>query len=106
MSIDTIPVKAADGRHAGIIRGDIYQKIVHAERHMLKKPPAWCIDKAAYDKLIKPAGVKLIRFIDLTARKSWEVPLGVFDQNKGELDWKYGKQYFLILKHWRVRAGG
>ena len=100
---DTIPVKSADGKFAGSIKYGIYTKFVDARKHQLLKPPAWCIDKVAYDKLIKPAGVKTIQFIDLLARTTWEVSLGVFDQNKGEIDWKYGKQYFLILEHWRRR---
>ena len=99
----TIQVRSADGRHAGTIKGGIYIKYVDAKKHMLLKPPAWCIDKDAYDKLIKPSGVRIIRFIDLTARKTWEVMIGVFDQNKGEIDWRHGKQYFLILEHWRKR---
>jgi hypothetical protein len=98
-----IPVKSADGKFAGFIQGNIYIKSVDARKHQLLKPPAWCIDKDAFDKLIRPAGVKLIRYIDIKAKKTYEVSIGAFIKNKGEVDWQYGRQYFLILKHWRVK---
>lgn len=97
---ERLAVRTRAGNYYGYIEGDTYVKLVHSSRHMLKKPEAWAIDADSFDKLIKPACKRII-IIDKDAGVKYSSSISNFIDNKGEIDRKYGKQYFMILEYWR-----
>jgi hypothetical protein len=44
----------AEGRVIGYLLDHAFRKRVQGSKHMLKKPPAWCISKAAFCEQILP----------------------------------------------------
>lgn len=95
-------VKTKDGHFAGIIKGDIYYKYVIGSKHKLRSPEAWCFDADLIDRYIRPAGIAEICVIDHEAHKEYRVSMGTFLKEKGELERGRGRQYFLIMRWWRV----
>lgn len=96
-------VRLASGDFAGVINQDVYEKHVYGSKHKLRGLNAWAFDADSIDKFIRPAGVVLIRVVDREVGKVYEVGMGTFLKHRGEVDYGRGRQYFLILEHWRVK---
>lgn len=97
-------VRLKSGDFAGIIEYDIYIRHVYKSRHLLKAPAeAWAFDAESIDKFVRPAGVRLIRVVDREEGITYEVDMVTFLRECGEVDYGRGRQYFLILAHWRKK---
>lgn len=96
------PIRRADGRIVGELRGDVLFK--HARReHMLRRPPAWAWDTAILEAA-ENAGARftevecdgLIYRATLDDFKRYGLPV-----NRG-----YGAQRGLTLEYWHIRRKG
>ncbi|MDP2719570.1 MAG: hypothetical protein Q8P44_07060 [Dehalococcoidia bacterium] len=86
----------------GHIDGKKFEKVVQGSKHMLKKPPAWCIDADAFDNEILPTCTEII-VRDTESGVEYYSTMFNFEQYKGTIDRGFGRQYFLTLNHWLQR---
>ena len=91
----------ARGRNIGRIEGVTFTKHTNAEKHMLKKPPAWCIDAEAFDNEILIRCEDMVIYDD-NSQKKYRCTVDTFLSHMGTMDRGHGTQYFLELKHWEV----
>ena len=89
------------GEFYGYIEGNVYVKEVYGSRHKLRMPEAWAFDAETFDKLIRPSCSEIV-VIDRETGKRYRSTMKNFVENKGEIDRKYGRQYFMILSYWGV----
>ena len=71
---------------------------IKTAKHMLRKPPAWCIDKDIAD-LLDERGVSEICL--LTDKGVYSTDLGDFFGRAFSIDHGHNPQWALELKHWR-----
>jgi hypothetical protein len=100
MTTDNRLAVKVKGNFYGYIENGTFVKEVYGSRHKLRKPEAWAIDADSFDKLIRPA-CKRILIKDKETHLQYSVSIDSFMRNKGEIDREYGRQYFLIIEHWR-----
>ena len=97
---EVLAVRNKDGRVIGQIIGGVFSKTI-SDNHLLRKPPAICIDAEPFDKLIRPACHSIIvRVRDGAHRGEYRTPMINFCSYKGEIDRGFGRQYFMILERW------
>ena len=72
---------------------------VKAAKHMLRKPPAWCIDKDIADLLDERDVAEIWLFTD---EGFYIAELGDFFGRAFSVDHGHNPQWGLELKHWRV----
>lgn len=89
-------------RVIGHLEGDKFTKLVAGSRHKLRCPPAWAIDADAFDSEIKPNVTEIV-VIDKETGLEYHCSVETFDRLKGELDRRFGRQYFVTLNHWEIR---
>jgi len=87
------------GHIIGTLRGNTFYKSVYGSRHMLQKPPAWCMDKAALLRA-QEAGAAFVQIVDNETGAVYRAPVSHileagFDLNRG-----YGSQIALPLAGW------
>ena len=100
---EVLAVRNSQGRVIGQIANGIFAKNI-SENHLLRKPPAICIDAEPFDKLIRPACHSIIvRVRDGADRGEYVTPMINFITYKGEIERGFGKQYFMILERWQKR---
>ena len=97
-----IPMRRADGRIVGELRGDILSK--HALReHMLREPAAWAWDSAILDAAER-AGA---RFTEIECDgRIYRATLADFKRYGFPVRRGHGDQRGLALIHWHVRRAG
>lgn len=98
-------VYSTDGRIIGTIEGGIYFKSVSARLHQLRRPPAWAVDAAAFDKDIAPH-CRGIVITDLDSGKRYSTSIVAFLSRRISLNRGFGKQYALALRWWDELAPG
>jgi hypothetical protein len=84
-------------------------KHVDPGRHMLQKPPAWCVSESHLARLGELAATHgrpaLVRLLGPQGRR-WEAPLAEFDQHGFDVLRDEDRQRGLPLARWRQRAEG
>jgi hypothetical protein len=84
-------------------------KHVDPIKHMLQKPPAWCISEAHKVRLDQLAAAHrrpaLVRLLGPQGRR-WEAPLAEFDQHGFDVMRDSDPQRGLPLARWRQQAEG
>lgn len=100
---DALAVRNAEGRMIGRIEHGTFIKDIGGN-HLLKKPPAICIDAEQFNKLIFPScnGIR-VRVHDGEHRGEYVTPMINFVTYKGEIERGHGQQYFMILERWERR---
>jgi len=98
-----LAVRNYQGRVIGTIDRGVFTKTI-GDSHLLKKPPAICIDAEQFDKLIRPAcnGI-MVRVRNGQHQGEYLTPMINFITYKGEIERGHGKQYFMILERWQKR---
>jgi hypothetical protein len=91
-------VKSGDGKFIGEIRSRVFTKKVKGSKHQLLNPPAWCIDKKAFDTYWKQFDAIVI--VDTETGQCYKVSTDYFRGYSEELDRGFGAQYMLQLEHW------
>ncbi len=100
---NTLAVRNSQGRVIGQIENGTFTKNI-SEIHLLRKPPAICIDAEPFNKLIWPSCHSIIvRVRDGLNRGEYVTPMINFVTYKGEIERGHGVQYFMILERWEKR---
>ncbi len=105
MTTDTIPIKA-QGRIIGHVRDHTFIKRVIGSKHQLRKPPAWCISKAAFCEHIWPNTNNII-IEDLESGLTYQTSTEVFAEHCFEMQrGNFEPQLALTLNYWRRQSNG
>jgi hypothetical protein len=82
------PIRRADGRVVGEIRGDVFRKVVSASKHFLHTPPAIANDLDVLTQA-RDAGARVVEIFDRESGRTyrasiariWEKGFGVPSSN-------------------------
>ena len=100
---EALAVRNKDNRVIGQIANGMFSKMI-AGKHLLRKPPAICIDAEPFNKLIWPSCHSIqVRVLDGEHQGEYRTPMINFTTYKGEIDRGFGLQYFMILERWEKR---
>lgn len=109
-------IRTEDGRVvAQLISGVLIKSGVTEEKHMLKKPPAWCFDVSMFRNLvldtkeIKPSPyqdnyVYKIMVQASDTGKEYSVDSATFLEKCKTMDRGHNKQYMLPLQYWDIKG--
>jgi len=99
------PIKA-HGKIIGYLRDHTFIKRVRGSKHMLRKPPAWCISKEAFCEQIMSSTENII-VEDIESGLVYECPTEVFAEHAFEIQrGNFEPQLALGLKNWTVKGNG
>jgi len=99
------PVKA-QGKIIGYLKDHTFIKWVRSSKHMLRKPPAWCISKEAFYEEISSNTVNII-VEDMERGLIYECPTKVFAEHAFEIQrGNFEPQLALGLRFWKTRGNG
>ena len=99
------PIKA-QGKIIGYLQDHSFVKRVQGSKHMLRKPPGWCISKEAFCEEILPNTNKII-VEDMESGVTYECLTEVFAEHAFEIQrGNFEPQLALVLKFWEVRSNG
>ena len=96
---DTIKFYDGFGHIVGTLRGNTFYKSVHGSRHMLQKPPAWCMDKEALLRA-QQAGAAFVQIVDNETGVIYRAAVSHVLENGFDLNRGYGSQIALPLAGW------
>lgn len=84
----------------GNIDNGVFVKKVWGFKHFLRNPePSIAIDAQAFDNVIS-RHARSILVIDRETFNRYEITTGRFNENKVEIDRKYGRQYYVPIRLW------
>ena len=96
----------AEGKIIGYLQGHTFIKRVQGSKHMLRKPPAWCISKEAFCHEVLP-NTKNIIIEDVESGLVYECLTKVFAEHAFEIQrGNFEPQLALTLNHWEVKNNG
>lgn len=99
------PIKA-QGKIIGYLQDHTFVKRVQGSKHMLRKPPGWCISKEAFCEEILPNTNKII-IEDTESGVTYECLTEVFAEHAFEIQrGNFEPQLALVLRFWEVRSNG
>jgi hypothetical protein len=99
------PIKA-QGKIIGLLQDHTFIKRVQGSKHMLRKPPGWCISKQAFIEEVMPRTEK-ITVEDVESGRCYECRTEVFAENAFEIQrGNFEPQLVLVLRFWEVRSNG
>jgi len=100
-----IPIKA-QGKIIGYLQNHTFIKRVQGSKHMLRKPPSWCISKEAFCEEVLPNTDKII-VEDTESGFTYECLTKVFAEHAFEIQrGNFEPQLALGLKLWEIRGNG
>lgn len=82
------------------IVGEVLRKSAKGSKHMLRKPPAWGVQKEIIDH--HRDQLKSIEITDTETNQVYTVEFANFCYKSFEQDRGFGTQYFLVLRHWTL----
>jgi hypothetical protein len=96
----------AQGKIIGYLQDHTFIKRVQGSKHMLRKPPAWCISKEAfYEEVLSNSEHIVIE--DLESGLVYECPTQVFAKRSFEIQrGNFEPQLALTLNHWKRHGNG
>jgi len=96
---EKVYLRLANGRVAAVLQHRILYRRFRASRHLLRKPPALCIDAALYDT--HRALFDVLHFMDLDSGLEYRIPARVFDRHRFTIQrGDYPPQYACLLRFW------
>lgn len=99
------PVKA-QGKVIGYLKDHTFIKRVRGSKHMLRKPPAWCISKQAFCEEVLP-NTESILVEDAESGLIYECPTKIFAEHAFEIQrGNFEPQLALGLRFWKTRGNG
>lgn len=99
------PVRA-QGRIIGHLRDHTFVKRVTGSKHQLRKPPAWCISKAAFCEQILPNTENII-IEDLETGLTYQTSTETFAEHAFEIQrGNFEPQLALTLNYWERQDNG
>jgi hypothetical protein len=84
--------------------GRVLQKRVRGSVHMLRRPPAWAIDAAIFERARKD-GALVVEVYDVETGKTYWAAISAFKRWGIEIDRGHGRQVALPLGRWQVERG-
>lgn len=91
------------GKIAATLEGRTLRKRVRASVHMLRRPPAWAIDRSILEAARRDGAV-VVEIFDTESRRVFTAPIVAFDLHGLGFNRGFGDQVALPLAHWRVEA--
>jgi len=99
-------VNTPQGKIIGHIQDHTFVKRVQGSKHMLRKPPAWCISKQAFCEDILPITSEII-IEDTENEVTYECLTEVFAEHAFEIQrGNFEPQLALTLNHWEKHGNG
>jgi hypothetical protein len=99
------PIKA-QGKIIGYLQDHTFVKRVQGSKHMLRKPPAWCISKEAFCQEVMPQAEKII-VEDVESGRFYECRTEVFVEHAFEIQrGDFEPQLALTLNYWQKQGNG
>jgi len=99
------PIKA-QGKIIGYLQDHIFVKRVQGSKHMLRKPPSWCISKQAFCEDILPSTNKII-IEDTEGGVTYECLTELFAEHAFEIQrGNFEPQLALTLNYWEKQNNG
>ena len=99
------PVRA-QGKVVGYLQDHTFVKRVQGSKHMLRKPPAWCISKQAFIEQVVPHAEKII-VEDIESGRFYECGTEVFAEHAFEIQrGNFEPQLALTLNYWEKHDTG
>ena len=96
----------AQGKIIGYLRDHAFIKRVQGSKHMLRKPPGWCISKHAFIEEVMPHAERII-VEDLENGRFYECQTEVFAEHAFEIQrGNFEPQLVLTLNYWQDQGNG
>ncbi len=99
------PLRASTGQVAGYVDGATFTSVRAAEKHMLRKPPAWALDASVLRQL-RDLGVERVVIITTDWHITYHAPLDAFFAHGFHIERGYGRQVGLKLGYWSAQIEG
>ncbi len=96
--IPGMPIAAPNGVILGYLQGTVLCRYLQPQ-HQLLTPPAWTIDKVAFDKL--RADHEVTKVMIFVRGQVWAIDIEDFDAHSFTLDRHHYLQYAVTLDNWR-----
>lgn len=94
-----VPVRLADGRICGVVVGCEFRKRLRKSAHMLRTPPAWCLDVQVLD-VVERMGAQCVGITDTETGREYRATIATIRQRGFALDRGYGLQIACPLQWW------
>ena len=94
-------LRTSDGRVVAVLAGDTLEKRVVEKSHMLRTPPAWCIDTFVVDEAVK-GGARRIEIIATDTGKKYSINMDIFLEKSKPLNRRHNQQLMLPLTYWNT----
>lgn len=94
-----------NGRPVAGLEGRTLRKRVRGSIHMLRRPPAWCVDAAILEQARKD-GAQMVEVLDVETRRVYTAAIADFDLHGFVFNRGFGDQVGLALCHWQVETQG
>jgi len=99
------PIKT-QGKIIGYLKDHTFIKRVQGSKHMLRKPPGWCISKEAFCEEVLP-NTETILIEDIESGLTYQCPTTVFAEHAFEIQrGNFEPQLALGLRFWEVTGNG
>ena len=94
-------IKTATGQVIGKVDGTVFKKVV-MNKHMLRKPEAWCIDTRALE-MAKRAGCITVEIHNRETHLLYTATIADIESKGFTVNYGYGEQTALCLTNWEIR---
>jgi hypothetical protein len=89
----------------GIVYSDEFRKVITGSKHLLRRPPAICIDKGALERA-EAAGAKKIKITDDETGIIYRCTVDHLKRAAVVINRGFGEQWALVLDSWTVQRPG
>jgi hypothetical protein len=96
-------LRSEDGRVVATLDGDILRKRVIEAKHMLRVPPAWCIDRVVVEDAVN-GGAERIEIVTTDTGKTYRVSMTEFLARAKAMNRFHNDQLMLPLRYWQTGA--
>lgn len=93
------PLLSEDGRVVATLDGDVLKKRVIEAKHLLRTPPAWCIDRVVVEDA-EEAGATRIEIMATDTGKTYRVEMPRFLEKAVRINRQHNDQLMLPLTYW------
>jgi len=95
----TTALRSEDGRVVATLDGDTLKKRVVEVKHMLRVPPAWCIDRVVVEDAVN-GGAERIEIMATDTGATYRVSMAEFLAKAKPLNRFHNAQLMLPLRYW------
>jgi len=94
---------STSGKPVATLCGRTLQKRVRGSVHMLRRPPAWCIDEVIFEQA-RQDGAQMVEVTDIETRRIYRAAVDAFALHGFKFNRGHGDQIGLALSHWQVET--